>query len=245
MIESRPDRLRPTSEGPVASLWFLEVVRIVVLVIVTTGIGLIGRERGLALSYLFAFFGIGLLSSLFYLMTLVRKGAVPSLMTWAQMLMDAGVVAATVSFTGGPESFFTFLFVVVVLEAGLLLSVNQSFLFATLAASIMFFQTLIPPEPVAQSDQLALWYNYTVQSLAFYLTASISGYWNQRVRRMQKFQHEILDNLNNGFLIADRAGIIAAQNKAADAILGIEPGSALGRPVRRSCGSSRTWNVPC
>lgn len=232
MTDARLERLRPASEGPVTSLWFLGVVRIVVLILVTTGIGIVGRDRGLTITLLFAFYGIGLLSSLFYLMTLIRSGAVPPLMTWAQLLMDSGVVAATVSFTGGPDSLFTFLFVVVVLEAGLLLGVNQGFFFATLAAAVMFVQTLIPPEPVTQGEALALWYSFTVQSLAFYLTASISGYWNQRVRRMQQFQHEILDNLNNGFLIADRSGIIAAQNKAADAILEIEPGSALGKPVQ-------------
>jgi len=89
----------------------------------------------------------------------------------------------------------------------------------------------VAPSDVTGTAQLALWYNYLVEILAFYLTASISGYWNQRVRRMQQFQHEILDNLNNGFLIAERAGYITSLNRAAETILGLEPGWAIGRPV--------------
>jgi two-component system sensor histidine kinase PilS (NtrC family) len=229
MSEAPQSRFRPSVESQPASLWILGAVRMVVLVVVAVGACTVGDTGGIGMRYLVAFYGFGFACGLVYLVYLLRTRAVSPLLTGGQILVDFGVVAATVSFTGGPESFFTFLFVVVILEAGLLLGVFQSFLFATLAAVAMFAQALEPSLLIPFEDRVALWYNYIVQALAFNLTASISGYWNQRVRHMQQFQHEILDNLNNGFLIADRNGVIASANRAAHAILDLPPNAALGR----------------
>ncbi len=224
-------RFSHAPEGVPGSPWFLGIARIGVLGLVACGIYVVGLRRGLPVSALLGFYVFGLVAYGMYLVAVRRAQKVPPLLVAAQVLVDFGVVAATISFTGGPESFFNFLFVIVILEAGLLLGVYHSFLFATLAAVALLAQTLAPPVEGAPRDTAVLWYNYVVQALAFYLTASISGYWNQRVRRIQQFQHEILDNLNNGFLIADGSGTILAVNKAAEAILGLEPGEALGRPV--------------
>ncbi|MDX9976345.1 MAG: histidine kinase dimerization/phospho-acceptor domain-containing protein, partial [FCB group bacterium] len=225
------DTMRPAYEGPPASLWFLGIVRIGVLFLATAGTFTLGEKGWLQWEYLLAFYVFGLASSLWYLFTLRRARGVSTLLTGAQVLVDFGVVAATVSFTGGPQSSLTFLFVVVILEAGLLMGVLQSFLIATLAAVVMFSQVVSPSTTVIKPDPFALWYNYVIALLAFYLTASISGYWNQRVRRMQQFQHEILDNLNSGFLIADRNGVIISSNRAANAVLELEPDWASGRPA--------------
>jgi two-component system sensor histidine kinase PilS (NtrC family) len=49
---------------------------------------------------------------------------------------------------------------------------------------------------------------------------------------MQQFQREILDNMNNGFLIADLQGIVTVMNKAAERILHFDESHAVGRPVQ-------------
>ena len=141
-------------------------------------------------------------------------------------------MAATVSFTGEANSPFTFLFVIVILEAGLLLGQKQGFMFATLATLFMLIQTLQAPPGRESLETLTYWYGFLVKGLGYYLTAFISGYWNMRVYRMQQFQREILDNMNNGFLITDKNGLIIAQNKAADRILDLPQGAAAGRPVQ-------------
>ncbi|MCP4644149.1 MAG: PAS domain S-box protein [bacterium] len=233
-----PDRLRTTAGRPQEWLLPIGAVRIAVLVVVASGTYLIGEEAGSFASYLLAFYVFGFLSALWYLLSLRWSRSAPSsLLTWAQLLVDFGVVAATVSFTGGPDSFFTFLFVVVILEAGLLLGLMQGYVFASLAVGVMLLQvTTADPHslrPQAGPNQpnieaLTLWYNFVVQALAYYLTASISGYWSQRVRRMAEFQREILDNMNNGFLITDLRGIVTAHNRAAARILGLDEGEAVG-----------------
>lgn len=232
MFDDLPDRVRPDHHGPPAGLWFTGLVRIGVLVIAALGAYLLGDAQGVSLNYLLLFYVFGLAAGLCFLVALQRKTEITPLLTWAQVLVDVGVVAATVSFTGGPMSFFTFLFVVVILEAGLLLGVAQGFVVATVATLFLGMQAVLPPINAEAASVLTLSYNFLVQGLAFYLTASMGGFWNQRVRWMQQFQREILDNMNNGLLITDRHGIITAQNKAADQVLDLGEGEAVGRPVQ-------------
>jgi two-component system sensor histidine kinase PilS (NtrC family) len=52
------------------------------------------------------------------------------------------------------------------------------------------------------------------------------------LHRLQQFQREILDNMNNGFLIADLNGTIRVVNKAAERILNLSEDEAIGEPVQ-------------
>ncbi|MBN2310185.1 MAG: PAS domain S-box protein [Candidatus Hydrogenedentes bacterium] len=222
-------------------MWFIGAVRVGVLLVVATGTFVIGDIEPSVTVYLIGFYLFGVCSALWYLVSFRWTRSASALATWAQLLVDFGVVAATVSFTGGPESLFTFLFVVVILETGLLLGLTQGFVIATLATAVMLLHILTyeGPPPTFAADArssnlglLTLWYGFSVQGLAYYLTASISGYWNQRVRRMLQFQRDILDNMNNGFLIVDHNGLVSVHNKAANRILDLSEGQAIGRPVQ-------------
>lgn len=232
-------RLRPRSpyEGPASLPWVVGIARIVVLVIGAVGVYRVGLDklltnmagvvtpRWLAL-FLFTLYAFNLFSGVLFLRR--WSGAASRIMMWTHVLLDFAVVAATVSFTGGTTSFFTFLLVVVILEAGLLLGLSQGFLFAVLSALFVGIQAWlsanVPPE-------IGQWYNITIEGLSFLFTAFISGYWNHRIYRLQEFQREILDNMSSGFLITGRNGIISAQNRSADRILSIQEGSGIGRHV--------------
>ena len=232
MIGHIPEQTRPAREDFDAGWWAVGVARITVLILAAVGVHALGYAAPVTVTYLLGFYAFGLICSLWLLLRIRRVFPVPPLLIWAQVLVDFGVVAATVAFTGGPVSFFTFLFVVVILEAGLYLGVRQGFFFATLATAVMALQAIAPATDDPGLSTLGLAYNFLVQCLAFYLTAFISGFWNLRLNRMQQFQREILDNMNNGFLITGRDGIIVAQNKAADRLLGLPEGSAVGWPVQ-------------
>jgi len=220
--------LRPSYDGPASWLWFVGLARLGVLLVVAAGVNVVTPET----EYFYLLAGIyfaAFISSVWYLFTLRREQSVPPALTWTQVLVDFGVVAATISFTEGQDSFFTFLLVIVILEAGVMMGLAQGFVFASLASAFMFFQFILslPRTP----DPLTHWYNYLIQAIAFFFTAFISGYWNQRVSRMKQFQREILDNMNSGFLITDRKGIVLAVNKAGCQILGLEEGNVAGRHV--------------
>lgn len=224
------ERIRLGSEGPESWPWYVGVARILILPVVVLGAFIFEPKMGL--DFLLAFYALGFVSAVWYLLFLQRQPRSLQLLTnWAQVLIDFGVVAATVGFTGGPSSFLAFLFVIVILESGLILSMGPSFMFASFSTLFMVIQAFAPPEADIAPPFLTLWYNVLIQGLAFYLTAFISSYWNQRIHRMQQFQHELLDNMNNGFLITDAQGVILVQNKGAARILDTEEGQAIGRPV--------------
>jgi len=220
--------LRPQYDGPASWLWFVGIARIGLLLILIAGIVLLAE----AVEYGYVLGGIYLgsfASGLWYFIVLRREGSVSASLTWTQMMVDFGVVAATISFTRGEESFFTFLLVVVILEAGVLLGLLQGFVFATFASVYMLFQ--FASSAAAAPDLLAHWYNFLIQAIAFFFTAFISGYWNQRLSRLKQFQRDILDNMNSGFLITDPKGIIVAINKAACDILDLVERDIVGRHV--------------
>lgn len=206
------------------------VARMGVLAFITLGSALSTTPPGSY--YLLGLYTFAFITNHLYLYRLHRDRFVGVSQTWAQMFVDFAVVALTVVFTYGPISFFSFVFVVVVLEVGVLLGLRQAFAFATLAALLLFQQSLfLPVDELPLLDEFSVWYNFAVHVLMLYLTAFISGYWNTRLMRLREFQSDILDNLNAGFLITDTAGIVRLYNHAAAAILGQKGVELLGRSV--------------
>lgn len=206
------------------------VARMGVLAFITVGSALSTNPPGAY--YLLGLYSFAFVTNHVYLYSLHRQQLVGVSQTWAQMFVDFAVVALTIAFTDGPASFFSFVFVVVVLEVGVLLGLRQGFVFATLASVFMFQQSLVYPiDDWMQFNEFSIWYNYAVQVMLLYLTAFISGYWNSRLNRLREFQREILDNLNAGFLITDTAGLVRMYNNSATAILGQTGRNLLGSPI--------------
>jgi len=221
------------TDGPGGWLWFVGMGRLCVLCLAAIGAYRFGPQV-MVNTLLLALYGLAVGTNLLYLVTLRRASAVPLLLTWTQMLVDFSVVTATISLTGGVQSFFAFLLVIVILEAGLLLGLPQGFLFATLATVFMAIEAAVPPPmpgPAGAEEWIDLWYRFLIQALGFYLTAFVSGYWNRRIYRMEQFQRDVLDNMNSGFLTTDQNGIIIAQNRSACEILNLPESSAIGQPV--------------
>ena len=233
-------RFRPPYEGPDTLPWFVGIARIAVLVMGVVGVYHFGeltiRTPGISAQvaprwvglFLFGLYAFNLLSAFLHLSMLRRVRTVMPFMMQTQVLLDFAVIAATISFTGEGISVFKFMLVTVILEAGLLLGLSQGFVFAILSTVFVSVQAWLNPYFTPGADQ---WYDILVQGLAFFFTAFVSGYWNQRIYRLKEFQREILDNMSSGFLITDENGIIYAQNRAADRALNLEPGAAIGRHV--------------
>jgi two-component system sensor histidine kinase PilS (NtrC family) len=218
-----------TLEG--ASDWLrnFAIARMGVLSFITVGCAFlpIGRFA----PFLLALYAFAFITNHLYLRTLRHKNQVGPSQTWAQVFVDFSVVALTVALTEGPTSFFTFIFVVVVLEAGVLLGLAQGFVVATFAVVFLLEQAQFHPAGARYSTTFDLWYFLMVQVMLIYLTAFISGYWNNRIHKLREFQSEILDNMTSGFVITNTQGMIAAQNNSASQILGVESKDSMGRPI--------------
>lgn len=207
----------------------LGLVRLGVLLFLTAGVFVL--QEDVAPGYVLPLYIVALLVSVVGLAPARLPKAARDRWPLLNIVFDFIVVTATVTFTGGPTSLFTSIFIVVVLECGILLGLRLSFVVSTLASLFMLLQVLLSLRAGAHEvGGFELWYNFLVQTLAYYLTAFMAGYWSQRLRQMQIFQSEILDNMNSGFLITDAAGTITASNAAAVSILELA-GSPVGRPV--------------
>jgi two-component system sensor histidine kinase PilS (NtrC family) len=220
-------------EGPRGWLWIISVSRLGVLLIAGAGAFQLNVYHDMA--YVLAGLYVAAFAiSLLYVFSARQGKRVRPLLTWNQVLVDLGLVAATVAFTGGINSYFDFLFVVVILEAGLLLGLPQGFIFASMATAFVCLQAATPPvTPHGAAAWFEIWYRFLIQALAFYLTAFVSGYWNQRVNRMAQFQRRILDNMNSGFLIADVNGLLTIINEAGREILELADDDVVGKPVQQ------------
>ncbi|NLN92835.1 MAG: PAS domain-containing protein [Candidatus Hydrogenedens sp.] len=202
------------------------VVRIIVLLLASLGTQRISQPD-MALWLLTGLFLAALACSVWFLITVrFQRTASPTLI-WTQVLLDFSIVAATLSYTGGWSSYFSFLFVVVILEAGMLMGFFHGFVFALLAMGYTFF--LQTPEPFKDLQMLPSWYTLMLQMTALFLTALISGHWNERINRLKHFQREILDNMVSGFLFCDLDGRISIANKAACTILDMTESELVGR----------------
>jgi len=224
-----PDRLGYSPEGLQHWLLYVGIARICLLAFVTVGATFIQAQ--VRAEFFLPLFSFGFITSLWFLHTAREQGAVGRPQSWAQVLVDFSVVAVTVGFTHGLISYFTFLFVVVVLEAGLLLGLRQGVILATMASAFMVYQARFSSEGMAGLGTSEIWYNVLVQCFAFYLTAFMSGYWNQRINQMRRFQQEILNNMNSGFLITDESGLVTVINNAAREILKVDEKTCMGAPV--------------
>ncbi len=225
MTEGFIEKLRSGHDGPPARVLVAGMVRVGVLLIAAMAASRIGHSPNMP--WLLGSYAVGCLTSLWYVVALRRGGAAGIAFSRALVAMDFAIVAATVTFTGGSTSFFAFLFVVVLLEAGLLLGLGHALAFAIFGT--LYMAALLVAARGAVTE--AAYYSLLIQGLAFCLSAFLSGYWHQRIFRLQAFQREILDNLNSGFLITNQSGQIVAQNRAADHILHLPVGAAIGRHV--------------
>lgn len=219
--------LQPQYDGPPSWLWYTGIARLTMLFVVATGTQQ-AQEQVIDISILTSIFLAAIVCSIWYLVTLQRGKPVASALTWTQVFLDFSVVAATVSFTGGTSGYFTLLFVIVILEAGVLMGLVQGFLFALLTALFLLAQDL----PISTTNTgLPYWYNFLIQCLALFSTAVISGYWNQRISRLKQFQREILDNMSSGFIICNPRGQVIAVNKVGQQILELHETAVVGQPI--------------
>jgi len=235
-------RLKPEYEG--GSFWLLTsgVLRIVILLLASLGTQRV-FQPDIALWLLTGLFIAAMACGIWFLIVVRFQGKVSPALVWTQVLLDFTIVAATLSYTGGHGSYFSFLFVVIILEAGMLMGFFHGFVFAFL--SMTYILTLQPPDPFTAVFALPYWYSLLLQGTALFITALISGQWNERINRLKRFQREILDNMVSGFLFCDLDGKISIANKAACAILDIDEASLVGQNATRTplCGAGKEYPV--
>ncbi len=177
---------------------------------------------------------LGITSASFWWTHLLDRGPRENFL-YAQVILDILLVTGIVHITGGPESNFAPLFILVISTGALLLPLPGGVLVGALA-SMVYFADLVWGFGTTLAPPIAL------QIGLFSLVAVITGLLGDRLRRaglaveselrqLRLDTDDILATLATGVLTVDGQGRLVYANPAAELLLGLESRIWLGRPV--------------
>jgi len=158
---------------------------------------------------------------------------------YTQALFDLGLVTAIVQVTGGPNSDFSALYILVIAVSAVLMPVASGLLVTLLGGLLYVADTVWGGHAVQLSVTVGL------QILVFVGVALATGYLASRVgvvgaerevlqrevTRLRLEAGDILRNIGSGVLTVDGNGDLAYANPAAEALLGVEVATHVGRPI--------------
>ena len=156
---------------------------------------------------------------------------------YGQMVFDALLVAGVVDLTGGKDSLFSPLFVLVIVAGAVLLPFPGGVLIGLLSSALYFAD-------VVWSAHAFDW-SVMLQSALFTTVALVTGYLGDRLRQtgavlgavetelrlLRLDTDDVLSGIASGILTVDGEGRLAYINPAATELLGIEAHRWLGKPV--------------
>ena len=164
----------------------------------------------------------------------------------AQLVWDLLFATAVIYMTGGVESIYSFLFVLIIFAGSLFLPRGQLLIVASAAAilhggllDLLYFRYLPLfgsqpfPANIHAPDVL---YAIITHASAFFLTALLSGYLAERLRRsevareqreidygeLERLNQAILANITSGLMVVSPTGTIRSFNQAASRITGYD-----------------------
>ena len=173
-----------------------------------------------------------------YWHTHVRNAGAGRTFLYLQALFDVALITTVVHVTGGPESDFAGLYVVVVALTALLMPPTSTALVTALVALAYLADVFIGHTVVVGT---ALW----SQVVIFVLVAAVTAYVASRVsvvdaerealvgelRQVRLEAADVLRNLRSGVLTVDGTGLLLYCNPAAEELLGFQASEWVGRAI--------------
>jgi two-component system sensor histidine kinase PilS (NtrC family) len=176
---------------------------------------------------------------------------------WTQIVTDIVVLTMIMHFSGGSNSYFTILFILPILVAGVYLQLFGGIAAAVLATSIYILYTSLEVTGnlpfsgddwiVSQKDINRLLVKSYLHTIVFMLAGIVSGYVSKRflsrgeelaetereLKSVRLSTDSILSNMSSGLVVTNMEGMILAVNPAALEILGFESDEHVeGRNIR-------------
>lgn len=190
---------------------------------------------------------------------LVGSGAQSRHVAWLICLLDVVLITAVVAATGGARSMFTFLYVLSVTGACVLLSRPGGLAIAAAASllytAIVLGRTVFPtsaffdaPEETTALELLTMFLN----SGTFLIVAIVAGGLAEQFRTtrqaletqhrdlldLQAFKDLVFQSVGTGLIALDREHRVTALNRAAEEITGRAASEAIGRPWQALFGDA-------
>lgn len=250
---------RRTVSGRRQLSWFL-FFRVLVITLFLGGTILYQLRSGpdsphLVVTYLYLLIGVSYAQTLFSAVVLSRLRRL-KLFAQTQIVWDLLFAASLVYITGGVESPFVFLFILIIISASVFLRRREIF-FVAAAAAILYgslldlqyygylprISGLLFPLDV---DARQIFYAVFVNVLAFLLTATLSAILAERLRRseqalvrkeidyaeLENLNRTILASIGSGLMIINPQGRVRSFNAAAERITGYSLLDVYDRDVR-------------
>src|SRR6266702_15207 len=238
--------------------WFILLRVVVVSVFLVSAIILHAKEPGSlgeeALSGLSRLIIATYLFSAISLAALRHTGKFQHLLTYAQIIWDLILVTFLILLTGGINSPYSFLYILAIINASVLLARKEAIYTASLCAilygAILDFQFYgklgffgLSQFPAQQHGAKYVFYTIFINILAYYLTAFLTGYLAERARRsehalyekeinyeeLERLHSSIVFNLDSGLLTLNKEGKIRVFNGYATELTGTSQEEAYDR----------------
>jgi two-component system sensor histidine kinase PilS (NtrC family) len=177
-------------------------------------------------------------------------------LTYLQIVWDIGFVTLLLLLTGGISSPYSFLYLLTIISASILLSRREALYSAGLCTilygaimDLHYFGRLtrlgLPPESALQFEPGALFFIIFINIIAFIITALLTGYLADRLKaseaalrkqtidleELERLNSSIVSNINSGLMTITVDGRIRVFNRYAEQLTGISQGDAYDRPL--------------
>jgi two-component system sensor histidine kinase PilS (NtrC family) len=186
---------------------------------------------------------------------LMRRGRDKNLtfLIYAQTTADALIITGIIYITGGSESGFTPLYILAILESGVMLERKGGLMAATVCS--IYYGLLLNLQHlwVIPSASTRLPYHGNVliftllfYILAFYMAGYLTGYLAEEVRkrgkeliqtkedysRLEAFNRDVIQSMMSGLLTINPKDQITFLNRSGEGILGIKAAAYKNRPIK-------------
>ena len=236
------------------SLGWLTIIRIVILLLILLSAVLVQAGSGAQIEIAFLYFlnAGALLLALFH-WTAGRH--LDSLFAaYLQLFGDLALVTVLVYSSGGPDSVFNFLYLVVIGTSAFLMSRIGAVVIATASAvlygsmvQLLVYGVLPAPAlaPTTNWESVRVRYNLVISVAAFYGVAFMASYLAEKLRetrteldlrqqalqRLQDLHGNVIATMSSGLLTTDSSLRATFLNRAGGDLLGTDPSRAPGTPI--------------
>lgn len=170
---------------------------------------------------------------------------------YVQLILDVLCGIGLVFITGGIESWFSFVLVLVVLSSAIILNRKAGFVTASLSAILygvlldLQYYRVLPISFDATLTEKQFFYNIFIHTVSLFVTAYLGGHLSSRLERTVKkleekdshlkdlelFNVRVIESLPSGLFTTDTSGSILVFNRAAEKITGLMRDEIIGRHV--------------
>ncbi|MGH7396368.1 MAG: ATP-binding protein, partial [Candidatus Rokuibacteriota bacterium] len=240
------------------SLWGLNRARLLTAAIVVA-VGALLRFSE-AFPYAFGTFVMTVLGGAVACLVLplaARRGAPLARVAWVQFGLDALLITGIVTATGGPQSVFIPLYVLLVVASSFVLSGRGGLIIAGICSLLYVLpvlgRTVVPmlkvgaPSENTALEILTVFINAGVLLAVAVVTEALAARYHELQQRMedqrkhmsdlQAFRDLIFESVGSGLVGVDPGGRVTAFNRAAESITGVRAQDAVDQPWEAIFGS--------